>query len=200
MVTTKRTKSIETKQVLSLGTWKDDHFQYKGTVTFGMHYIYGNSNPYFFITGETYRRENDKERWTEDSCGCIHDLIVERKPELKALLSFHGRGQDGTPKCYIANTIYFYECYRNEYRVFKNSEPEQYSDTDKEKYRSYFCENTLLDLSFDVDSLKLEASKTILDLEADGLKLWLEARLPYLQEKFLENMTKFNVELIEIID
>jgi len=196
MVTTKRTKSIETKQLIDSGTWEDDdYFQYKGTAEFGMHYIYGNSNPYFYITGETYRRENDKERWVEDSCGCIHDLIVERKPELKALIPFHGCGQDGTPMHYIANTMHFYECYRNEYRVFKNSEPKQHSDTEKEEYRSYFCSNTLLDLSFDVDSLE-----TILKLEVDELKIWLEARLPYLQEKFLENMTKFNVEFIEVID
>lgn len=62
-----------------------------------------NGHNSFAITGETERIE--RHRWSEDSCGCLHDEIAKRFPELASLTKWHGTATDG-PMHYIANTCY----------------------------------------------------------------------------------------------
>lgn len=42
---------IEKKKSDVIAPWKKDGYEYKGVVHYGMHYIQGNRQPYFSITG-----------------------------------------------------------------------------------------------------------------------------------------------------
>lgn len=59
----------------------------------------GNGHNSFSITGTLYRDD------LEQSCGCIHEDIIEFMPELEPLVKWHSMNSDG-PTYYIANTMY----------------------------------------------------------------------------------------------
>lgn len=62
-----------------------------------------NGHETFSITGTIDRWERG--RWTDDSCGCIHDEIAKHFPDLAPLIKWHLVSTDG-PMYYIANTVY----------------------------------------------------------------------------------------------
>lgn len=76
----------------------------------------GNGHNTFSITGELYDRpsymrgepavdhESGKRLWL-GACGCLHDEIAKRFPELAPLIKWHLTSSDG-PMHYIANTVY----------------------------------------------------------------------------------------------
>lgn len=64
----------------------------------------GNGHNSFSITGEIDRRSRNG-RWTDDACGCIHDQIAKRFPELAHFIKWHLCASDG-PMHYLANTLY----------------------------------------------------------------------------------------------
>jgi hypothetical protein len=67
----------------------------------GLHYIAGNSAPYFSLTADEY--ENG--RWA--SGGCQHDLILQHFPELADLAAMHLSDLDGAPMHAEANAWYW---------------------------------------------------------------------------------------------
>ncbi len=78
----------------------------KGKIRFrafaGLQYIKGNSAPYFSLTGEEYtlgRRDCD-------ACGCLHEEILKRWPELADLAAMHLSDMDGAPMHAEANGWY----------------------------------------------------------------------------------------------
>lgn len=61
----------------------------------GLHYIKGNTLPYFSLTIASWELRDGLIR--EDTFGCAHDELVALWPELKPLADLHGSFIDGTP-------------------------------------------------------------------------------------------------------
>lgn len=96
--------STEKKQSKSV-TWSESTKKCRLTVEYGMTYLKGNSQPYFSITAnEEYMTRYG---WRTRACGCMHEEIARRFPELKELIPYHLSGQDGLPMHYIANAKYW---------------------------------------------------------------------------------------------
>lgn len=72
----------------------------------GLHYIRGNSKPYFTLTLESYTRKSNG-RLIEDTFGIAHDVLVERWPELKPLADLHCADIDGMPMHALDNGWYW---------------------------------------------------------------------------------------------
>ena len=66
-----------TNPILAEKTYTKNNVQYRLKVKGGLHYIKGNSAPYFSITASQYRKESGR-RWEDDCGGCCHDLIQEQ--------------------------------------------------------------------------------------------------------------------------
>lgn len=67
----------------------------------GLHYIKGNSAPYFSLTGDGY--ENGRESFG----GACHEVILERAPEFADLAALHLSDIDGVPMHALANGFYY---------------------------------------------------------------------------------------------
>jgi hypothetical protein len=74
----------------------EDGITYRITAKGGLHYMKGNSKPYFSVTGDIDRKA-DNGRWVDDMGGCIHDEIAKHFPHLVPLIAFHLRDIDGAP-------------------------------------------------------------------------------------------------------
>jgi len=82
--------------------WTDaDWTRFTLVVQFGLHHIRGNSMPYFSITADV--RENGR----LTACGCCHELIAERLPELRDVIALHMSDMDGVPMHAEANAWYW---------------------------------------------------------------------------------------------
>ena len=71
-----------------------------------LHYIKGNSTPYFSLTGELVnpkRNGHDK----SECGGCMHEELLEEWPELKPLAELHGSHIDGRPMYAVENGFYW---------------------------------------------------------------------------------------------
>jgi hypothetical protein len=76
----------------------------------------GNGHNTFSITGTLYGENGDKRDGRErtrdgkmvyiEACGCIHDEIAARLPELAPFIRWHLCNSDG-PRGYIGNTLWF---------------------------------------------------------------------------------------------
>lgn len=67
----------------------------------GLHYLKGNSLPYFALTGEI---------WVDaqvDRCGCIHGEILQHFPRFKNLAALHLSDINGEPMHVLANGWYY---------------------------------------------------------------------------------------------
>lgn len=78
----------------------------------GLHYIKGNSAPYFTLTGEVLRQtrvDSDGKAWfgDVDSCGAIHETLVAQWPELATLAALHLSDMDGRPMHAAGNGLYW---------------------------------------------------------------------------------------------
>jgi hypothetical protein len=71
----------------------------------GLHYLKGNSAPYFSLTGETYIKTGNG-RWRDDSCGSIHDELHKFFPQLDDLAALHLSDIDGVPMHALENGFY----------------------------------------------------------------------------------------------
>ena len=88
------------------------HFNFKDTNNMGEVMIrlnvdaglrqLGEQAPYFTITGK-YRNYYDE----TESCGCIHDKILQYFPQLEDFVRFHCRHMDGSPMYPVENGWYF---------------------------------------------------------------------------------------------
>jgi hypothetical protein len=70
----------------------------------GLHYLRGNRQPYFGITGEVWfadRRYKDCQE-----CGCIHERILKHFPQFADLIAMHLSDIDGAPMHDSANGWY----------------------------------------------------------------------------------------------
>lgn len=66
-----------------------------------------NGHNDFAITGEIWRSTHDGRKVGRDceSCGCVHDDIAKRFPEVAHVIKWHLTGEAG-PMHYVANTVY----------------------------------------------------------------------------------------------
>lgn len=78
--------------------------RYRITAHGGLHYIRGNSAPYFSITADQDVAIGGC--WREDSGGCLHELILRFWPDLADLVALHLSDIDGAPMHAAANGWY----------------------------------------------------------------------------------------------
>jgi hypothetical protein len=157
----------------------EDGRTYRIVVEYGMSYIQGNSHPDFSITGNIDVGVQSTSRiiWKEYSAGFIHDEIALHFPELKPLIQFHLWDQNGLPTHYIANAIYWWEHWQG----LSEWEPEK----TKKEYFEIFCDHIAL---FPDEVVPV----------TEGIKPWLENRIPRIQELFNKTMNEFGIERIVV--
>ena len=181
-------KEIEKNQEYSLPQWSENYGKYRGTVRYGMHYICGNSQPYFSITGDTYHLPKGSKNWQEDSCGCLHDLIRKKAKHLAPLIKFHLCDQNGLPMYYLENGYYWY---KENLKTFKSyirlAEGEIIPEVPKVELPVVLTE---------IDLPEKEQGKIIESARKEFITGWLRTREPKLKKEFEEAMMQFNVEFI----
>ncbi len=187
-----RSKEIEKNQEYSLPQWSGSYGKYQGTVSYGMHYIYGNSQPYFSITGDIYRLPKGSKNWQENSGGCLHDLIRKKAKHLAPLISFHLCGQDGLPMHYLENGYYWY---KENLKTFKSyirlAEGEIIPEVPKIELPVILNDN-----GTEIDLPEKEQGKIIEKARKKFITDWLRTRELKLKAEFEEVMKQFDVEFI----
>jgi hypothetical protein len=140
----------------------------------------GNKEPHFSITCDY------KENGRLESCGCQHDLVKKKFPELAPYLIWHLASPSG-PMYYIENSLYFFKMYLG---LVSQDKYARYEPL--EAFKNNICfGNIRRDVSkfenlmpYDLDSLTPENKETlVLDI-----KNWLDERLPEIQRQFKEDM------------
>jgi hypothetical protein len=87
-------------------TYRDErNALHRITAVGGLHYIRGNTSPYFSLTGSVDRFERG--RWEDDMGGCIHDELLKHWPELAPLAALHLSDINGAPSYAGENGFYF---------------------------------------------------------------------------------------------
>ena len=165
----------------------------------------GNGHNTFTITGEIWRAEQGQPIGRDcESCGCIHEDIAKRLPQLAPHIKWHLVSSDG-PMHYIANTVYHAQSYGPRYAWVYYTGPQDplgIEDT-KERcvgyvkagkaraaegqpgYRVVWDEKTAKEANLDyARSSAVWPDATDEDLLAPGLEERLQARLPRLMEEF----------------
>ena len=189
-----RSQQIEKYQTAQIPQWKEGNRTYRGEVTYGMYYLYGNSQPYFSITAFTERRGKNghgEVTWFEDSGGCLHDLIKKKAKHLAPLIQFHLCDQDGLPLYYLENGYYWY---KEDLKVFKDYvrlSDEQIPEVPKIKLPVILNDNgTEIDLpEKEQEKIKEKARKKF-------ITNWLRTREEKLKQEFISTMQQFKVEFI----
>jgi hypothetical protein len=75
----------------------------------GLHYIRGNSAPYFSLTATLYETRTDsrgRARTEDVAGGCMHEEILQHRPDLADLAALHLSDIDGKPMHAEANGWY----------------------------------------------------------------------------------------------
>lgn len=87
-------------------------------VEYGLEYIKGNKDAYFFITGTEYHANKKGERDARYNdciqCGAIGEYICTLNKNFEDLNSFHGRYADGSPLYPVENGLYWLGCTKYE--------------------------------------------------------------------------------------
>ncbi|MFN9029666.1 MAG: hypothetical protein ACK54C_01960 [Betaproteobacteria bacterium] len=97
----------EREPLLASRVYTKGGIKYSIQVHGGLHYIRGNSAPYFSITADQYRKCRDG-RLEEDSFGAQHELIERLFPGwFTGLIALHLSDIDGVPSHGGANAIYY---------------------------------------------------------------------------------------------
>ena len=165
----------------------------------------GNGHNTFAITGEIWRAKQGQSIGRDcESCGCIHEDIAKRLPELAPYIKWHLTSSDG-PMHYIANTVYDAQSYGPQYAwVYYTGSQDPlgienvrerllgYERADKAKaaegqpgYRVVWDEKTAKEANLDyARSSAVWPDATDEDLLTPGLEERLQARLPRLMEEF----------------
>ncbi len=185
-------KEIKKYQTAQIDTWKEGSKTYKCIVQYGMHYIYGNSQPYFSITADTFRKSSKGGRWEEDGGGCQHNLIKSKLPELAELIPYHLSGQDGLPLYYLENGYYWY---KNDLDVFKDyvriSMDESIPTVPEIELPVILNDN-----GTELDITKEEKEKIREKFRKQFITDWLNSRQSKLKQEFNAVMERFGVEYI----
>jgi hypothetical protein len=94
-------------------SYKENGANYQIVVKPALHYIKGNTAPYFSITATIYKASKTGERdrrYTEGiSYGCNHDAILEHFPEMADIVALHLSDMNGAPMYSVENGFYFYQ-------------------------------------------------------------------------------------------
>ena len=165
----------------------------------------GNGYNTFSITGEIWRANNGQPIGRDcESCGCIHEDIAKRLPELAPYIKWHLTSSDG-PMHYIDNTVYHAQSYGPWYAWVYYTGPQDplgienvrerllgYERADKARkvegqpgYRVVWDERTAKEANLDhARSSAVWPEATDEELLAPGLEERLQARLPRLMEEF----------------
>ena len=165
----------------------------------------GNGHNTFSITGEIWRAKQGQPIGRDcESCGCIHEDIAKRFPELAPHIKWHSTTSDG-PMHYIANTVYHAQSYGPQYAWVYYTGPQDplgiegtkercvgYVKADTARaaegqpgYRVVWDEETAKEANLDhARSTAVWPDATDADLLAPGLEARLQARLPRLIEEF----------------
>lgn len=100
------TTTLTTKQIKNYGPrfYREDGCEYRITLHVRHDDRCGNGHNIFSITA-TIVRKSSNGRWTEHSCGCLHEEVAQHFPELAPLIKWHLCSTDG-PMHYVANTLY----------------------------------------------------------------------------------------------
>lgn len=190
-----RSQQIEKYNEYSPLTWKEGNTTYRCKVTYGMQYIYGNSQPYFSITAFTERRGKNGHgeiKWFEDSCGCLHDLIREKAPHLAPLIDFHLCDQDGLPMHYLENEYYWFKENLETFRSYvRLSDDEIIPEVPKIELPTVLDE-----FGKEHDLPEKEQEKLKEKARKKFITDWLRTREDKLKREFDETMKHFNVEYI----
>ena len=166
---------------------------------------YGIGYNTFAITGEIWRANNGQPIGRDcESCGCIHEDIAKRLPELAPYIKWHLTSSDG-PMHYIDNTVYHAQSYGPWYAWVYYTGPQDplgienvrerllgYERADKARkvegqpgYRVVWDERTAKEANLDhARSSAVWPEATDEELLAPGLEERLQARLPRLMEEF----------------
>jgi hypothetical protein len=165
----------------------------------------GNGHNTFAITGEIWQAKQGQPIGRDcESCGCIHENIAKRLPELAPYIKWHLTGSDG-PMHYIANTVYHAQSYGPRYAWVYYTGPQDplgiegtkercvgYVKADTARaaegqpgYRVVWDEETTKEANLDhARSSAVWPDATDEDLLTPGLETRLQARLPRLMEEF----------------
>lgn len=96
---------MKVAKILANHVFNDDGHTMRLIVKGGLHYIRGNSAPYFSITADL----DEKSRsgiWREVGGGCMHDEILKHFPNFKPLVDLHLSDIDGSPMHAASNANY----------------------------------------------------------------------------------------------
>lgn len=85
--------------ILRTGLYHEPGYKRRQRITVygGLHFITGNSAPYFSLTSET-----------RSSSGCNHETILQHYPEFADLAALHLSDIDGVPSHGMANAWYWF--------------------------------------------------------------------------------------------
>lgn len=211
LIRTLRSQSCESMKTESVIVPKGQHDcgtypTVKVVAKYGMHYIRGNRQPSFSITGEiltpskrapgTYLKE-------PLACGCIHEDIAKHLPHLKPLIIWHLTAQNVEPMHYAPNTEYWMELHCGVSEWQNNN----HYLRDGRTFWDILVDHTKAEVVGDVDELKMLAMQFDLHSRGDAdtairrdLKKWLADRLPKVQHEFDKTMHAFGVQYIQVED
>jgi hypothetical protein len=92
--------------ILASKTYTENGEKYHISVEGGLHYIKGNSAPYFTITADIKRiAKNGRRVW--EAGGCLHEEILKHFPQFADLVDLHLSDIDGAPTHAEANGAYW---------------------------------------------------------------------------------------------
>lgn len=87
-------------------------------VEYGLEYIKGNKDAYFFITGTEYHANKNEKRDARYNdciqCGAIGEYICTLNKDFNDLNSFHNRYADGSPLYPVENGLFWLGCTKYE--------------------------------------------------------------------------------------
>ncbi|AVO21398.1 hypothetical protein PBI_MEGABEAR_90 [Mycobacterium phage Megabear] len=115
-------------------TFADDSYT---EVVAGLHWISGNAEPYWSVTGQIWERHGTwsgrrraEKLLDPDMGGCIHGHILARFPELAPVIAVHLASESGVPMHAFENGWYFYSGQAREYEQqhIPHANPEGLSD------------------------------------------------------------------------
>ena len=183
---------INKKKTGQIAQWTLAGYDYKGVVEYGMHYLEGNSLPYFSITASTWRRKSIGGKWREDSCGCLHEVIAKRKKLLAILIQFHLSDQNGLPMHYLENGYYWYKKNLETFKSYvRLSDDEQVPEVPKIELPIVLSET-----GKELDLPEKQKERFIEYTQKQFITQWLKTREDKLKQEFDEVMTVFGVEYI----